>query len=93
MRPDPDSTDARVVLSDADIARALKRIAHEILEGNKGASDLVLLGIPSRGVILAQRLAEIISEVEGSTDRIRRTWAWPCSTQPSRLPNSRRQFR
>lgn len=67
MRPDPDSTDARVVLSDADIARALKRIAHEILEGNKGASDLVLLGIPSRGVILAQRLAEIISEVEGST--------------------------
>lgn len=58
--------EGRVVLSDADIARALKRIAHEILEANKGASDLVLLGIPSRGVLLAQRLAAIIAEVEGT---------------------------
>lgn len=59
-------SEGRVVLSDADIARALKRIAHEILEANKGASDLVLLGIPSRGVLLAQRLAAIIAEVEGT---------------------------
>ena len=67
MRPDPEtSDDARVVLSDADIARALKRIAHEILEGNRGSEGLVLLGIPSRGVILAQRLAAIIAEVEGT---------------------------
>ena len=58
--------EGRVVLSDADIARVLKRIAHEILEANKGASDLVLLGIPSRGVLLAQRLAAIIAEVEGT---------------------------
>ncbi len=65
--PRPDSpVDGRVVLTDADIARALKRIAHEILEANKGASDLVLLGIPSRGVVLAQRLADIIAEVEGT---------------------------
>ncbi len=55
----------RVVLSDLDIARALTRIAHEILERNKGARDLVLLGIPSRGVPLAQRIAEKISAVEG----------------------------
>ena len=64
--PRPDTPgDARGVLSDTDIARALKRIAHEILEANKGASDLILLGIPTRGVILARRLAAIIGEVEG----------------------------
>ena len=44
----------RTVLDDRDIARALTRIAHEILERNKGARDLVLLGIPSRGVPLAR---------------------------------------
>ncbi|HEX5861961.1 MAG TPA: bifunctional pyr operon transcriptional regulator/uracil phosphoribosyltransferase PyrR [Nocardioides sp.] len=55
---------ARVVLNDLDINRALTRISHEILERNKGARDLVLLGIPSRGVPLAQRIAEKISSVE-----------------------------
>ena len=49
-----------------DISRALTRIAHEILERNKGASDLVLLGIPSRGVPLAQRIATRIAAVEGN---------------------------
>ena len=48
-----------------DISRALTRIAHEILERNKGPRDLVLLGIPSRGVPLARRIAEKISSVEG----------------------------
>lgn len=56
----------RIVLGPEEIARALRRIAHEILESNKGAQDLVLLGIPSRGVELAQRLAELIEEVEGT---------------------------
>jgi len=55
----------RVVLDDRDIARALTRIAHEILERNKGAGDLVLLGIPSRGVPLAHRIATRIATVEG----------------------------
>ena len=45
-----------VVLSDDDINRALTRIAHEILERNKGAADVLLLGIPTRGVPLATRL-------------------------------------
>ena len=45
--------DARDVMSEGDISRALPRIAHEILERNKGADDLVLLGIPTRGVPLA----------------------------------------
>jgi len=51
---------ARVVLESSDISRALTRIAHEILENNKGSKDLVLLGIPSRGVPLANRIAEKI---------------------------------
>ena len=55
----------RVVLDARDISRALTRIAHEILERNKGPRDLVLLGIPSRGVPLARRIAEKISSVEG----------------------------
>ena len=45
------------VLEGPDIARALTRIAHEILERDKGADDVVLLGIPTRGVFLARRLA------------------------------------
>ena len=56
---------ARVVMDGLDISRALTRIAHEILERNKGPRDLVLLGIPSRGVPLARRIAEKISSVEG----------------------------
>lgn len=59
-------TGGREVLDAADITRALTRIAHEILERNRGATDVVLLGIPTRGVGLATRLAARISEVEGS---------------------------
>jgi pyrimidine operon attenuation protein / uracil phosphoribosyltransferase len=54
---------ARTVLHDADITRALTRIAHEILESNRGSENLVLLGIPTRGVALAQRLARLIGEI------------------------------
>lgn len=54
---------ARIVLQEADIARALTRIAHEILESNRGASDLILLGIPTRGVALANRLAGVIASI------------------------------
>jgi pyrimidine operon attenuation protein / uracil phosphoribosyltransferase len=57
--------DGKVVLESAEIGRALTRITHEILERTDGASDVVLLGIPTRGVPLAQRLAARLSEVEG----------------------------
>ncbi|MBA2456300.1 MAG: bifunctional pyr operon transcriptional regulator/uracil phosphoribosyltransferase PyrR [Nocardioidaceae bacterium] len=57
---------ARVVLDERDVARALTRISHEILERNRGAADLVLLGIPTRGVPLAARLAARIVQVEGT---------------------------
>jgi pyrimidine operon attenuation protein / uracil phosphoribosyltransferase len=55
----------KAVLEPADIGRALTRIAHEIIERTKGAGDVVLLGIPTRGVPLARRLAERIAQVEG----------------------------
>ena len=57
----------RVVADHLDIARALRRIAHEIVENLKGSADLVLLGIPSRGVPLAQRIASNIADIEGTT--------------------------
>ena len=61
-------TDMRsVVLDGPDVFRAVRRIAHEILERNKGASDLLLMGIPTRGVCLAQRIGAAISEIEGQS--------------------------
>lgn len=48
-----------------DLARAIKRIAHEIAEGNRGVEDIVVLGIPTRGQPFATRIAEALSEVEG----------------------------
>ncbi len=55
---------ARSVLQASDIARALTRISHEILETNRGADDLVLLGIPTRGVVLARRIGAILDSIE-----------------------------
>jgi len=62
-RPDPGP--GAEVLGPEEIARALTRIAHEVLERNKGAADVVLLGIPTRGLPLAHRLAARIAQVEG----------------------------
>jgi pyrimidine operon attenuation protein / uracil phosphoribosyltransferase len=73
--PDPSGTAAvpeesaepgRLVLDADQIARACARMAHQILEANRGASGLVLLGIPTRGVALAHRLAAAMAEVEGT---------------------------
>lgn len=58
------TSSGRTVLDAGDISRALTRIAHEILERNKGAADLVLLGIPTGGVPLARRVAQRIAAVE-----------------------------
>ncbi|MFD7029582.1 bifunctional pyr operon transcriptional regulator/uracil phosphoribosyltransferase PyrR [Streptomyces sp. NPDC098789] len=57
---------ARPVLEAQDIARVLTRIAHEIVERAKGADDVVLLGIPTRGVFLARRLAAKLEEITGT---------------------------
>lgn len=55
----------KAVLEGPDIRRALTRIAHEILERTKGGHDVLLLGIQTRGVTLAERLAGALREVEG----------------------------
>lgn len=57
----------RTVLHAEDVSRALTRIAHEIIESNKGAEGLVILGIPTRGVALANRLARIIARIDGES--------------------------
>ena len=52
------------IMSTEDMQRAMRRMAHEILEANHGVADLVILGVQRRGVPLARMLAEIIAEVE-----------------------------
>lgn len=68
--PEPQGADSsssgRSVLDADAISRALTRISHEILEHNKGSEGLILLGIPTRGVQLAHRIAERIVKVEGT---------------------------
>ena len=57
-----------IVLGVGDVARALTRIAHEIVERSKGADDVVLLGIPTRGVPLAHRLGERLATIDPAFD-------------------------
>ena len=60
------STDpARVIIDSEELSRALTRMAHQLLEANHGADDLLLLGIPTRGVPLAHRLADLVAGIEG----------------------------
>jgi len=61
-----DPAAAKTVLEAPEISRALTRIAHEIIERAKGADEVLLLGIPTRGVALARRLGLRIGEVEGT---------------------------
>ncbi len=56
----------KVLLTSREIGRALARIAHEIVERNKGAEDVLLVGMRTRGVPLAKRIAEIIQGFEGT---------------------------
>ncbi|OAB33884.1 bifunctional pyr operon transcriptional regulator/uracil phosphoribosyltransferase PyrR [Paenibacillus glacialis] len=58
--------EVHVIMDETAIRRALSRIAHEILEKNKGIEDCILIGIRRRGVYLAQRIAERIKEIEGT---------------------------
>jgi len=56
--------ESRVIMDEAAIRRALVRIAHEILEKNKGIDNVVLAGIRTRGVFMAERIAAAIKEIE-----------------------------
>ena len=58
-------TPIKIILSASDLHRVVDRIAHQILEKTSGATDTVLLGIPTRGVPLAHRLATRIHAFEG----------------------------
>jgi pyrimidine operon attenuation protein/uracil phosphoribosyltransferase len=59
------SVAAKVVMDGRDVERAVRRIAHEIVEKNRGAQGLALVGIRTRGVPLARRIASLIGELEG----------------------------
>ncbi len=95
--------DGLAVLDAEEIRRALTRIAHEILERTHGGDGVILLGIPTRGVPLARRLAARIGEFEGlevpcgsldvtmhRNDR-RSSWSTTCCTRAARCaPRSTR---
>ena len=59
------ATQGKTILESADIGRIIDRIAHQILEKTSGATDVALVGIPTRGVPLARRLAQRIATFEG----------------------------
>jgi len=59
----PDTT----IMSSEDVRRAIMRIAHEIVENNRGCQGLVFVGMQTRGVPLAERIARGIAEFEGET--------------------------
>jgi pyrimidine operon attenuation protein/uracil phosphoribosyltransferase len=61
----PNDWSGKTILTAADIGRVIDRIAHQILEKTSGGADTVLLGVPTRGVPLARRLAERIAAFEG----------------------------
>jgi pyrimidine operon attenuation protein/uracil phosphoribosyltransferase len=60
------SPPVRELLSAADVTRTIARIAHQIIEKTAGAESVVLIGIPTRGAVLARRLAAAIAEFEGA---------------------------
>jgi pyrimidine operon attenuation protein/uracil phosphoribosyltransferase len=55
----------KTIMDAKALERALTRIAHEIIEKNRGIDDVVILGIPTRGVYIARRLKDILNEIEG----------------------------
>src|SRR5437870_12636936 len=64
--PVPRFREKAQVLDDAALDRALTRIAHEILEKNGGASEVAFVGLRTRGVTLAHRLAAKIAQIDGA---------------------------
>jgi pyrimidine operon attenuation protein/uracil phosphoribosyltransferase len=62
--PNPPSPTAQLLLDAQAIERAIRRIAHEIVERNSPLSDIALIGIPSRGIAVARRLAAFIEQIE-----------------------------
>jgi pyrimidine operon attenuation protein / uracil phosphoribosyltransferase len=65
MNSNPPSPTARLLLDSAAIERTLHRIAHEIIERNNDLSKVAVIGIPSRGIVIAERLAKLVSTFGG----------------------------
>jgi pyrimidine operon attenuation protein/uracil phosphoribosyltransferase len=63
----PPSPTARLLLDEAAIERVLKRIAHEIIERNPNLGQLAIIGVPSRGIVVAERLAAFVQQFGGSS--------------------------
>jgi pyrimidine operon attenuation protein/uracil phosphoribosyltransferase len=68
LEPGVSENGSRLVMDPVAIQRALVRIAHEILERNKGTAELALVGIRSRGIHIAKRIQRAIAEIEGSAN-------------------------
>ena len=66
MNSNPPSPTARLLLDAAAIDRTLHRIAHEIIERNQDLTNLAIIGIPSRGIVIAKRLAALVSTFGGA---------------------------
>ena len=58
-------TEKAIILDEQAISRAVTRIAYEIIEKNKGIDECILVGIKTRGAVLAKRLSERIKQIEG----------------------------
>ena len=79
----------KTVIMDADgIRRALTRIAFEIIEKNKGVDNLLLAGIRTRGIFLAQRIAQKLGEVEGRTPPVIELDVTPFPSPDPRIENA-----
>jgi pyrimidine operon attenuation protein/uracil phosphoribosyltransferase len=64
------STPTRELLSAADVARTIARMAHQLIEKTAGAPDVVLVGIPTRGAVLADRLAAAVGSFSGTAPAV-----------------------
>lgn len=76
----------RELLSAADVARTVARIAHQIIEKTAGAEGVVLIGVPTRGVLLARRLAAAIAEFGGPAPAVGAVDPTPYRDDLRRLP-------
>ena len=63
LKPEPG---AKIMMDEVEMNRVLRRIAHQIIETNKGVKDIILVGVLQRGVPLAKRIAQIMEDQEGN---------------------------
>jgi pyrimidine operon attenuation protein/uracil phosphoribosyltransferase len=77
------STNEVIIMDETAVRRALTRISHEIIERNKGVEDVILIGIRTRGIYLANRIAELIREATRSRLATRKSSSSTTSCTPA----------